>query len=130
LRATLLLRFFLTAKAASDIAEGSVGGKGLGVNWIRRFFPGFGLLAILRGKNFRALQIFIRVNVLGFFLLRFFAGVFLPGGTGNILRGTLSSGNGGTGENSNTAATEEKRCGSTPHGRGEAHRGRGVYINS
>src|SRR4029077_21002706 len=99
LRAALLLRFFFTAEMASDIAEGSVGGKGLGVNWIRRFFircrcglifPGFNLLAILRGKNFRALQIFICVNVFGLFLLRFFAGVFLPGGTGNILRGTLS----------------------------------------
>jgi len=127
------------AKAASDIAEGSVGGKGCGVNCILRFFircrcglifPGFGLLAILRGKNFRALQIFICVNVLGFFLLRFFAGVFFPGGAGDVLRGTLSSGNGGTGENSNTAATEEKRCGSTPHGKGEVHRSWGVDINS
>jgi hypothetical protein len=49
------------------------------------FFPRFQLSAIFGRKNLRLLQIFVGVNVLGFFLLVFFSGLFLPGGLSNIL---------------------------------------------
>ena len=102
LRTVKFLRIFLAADLARDIAQRSVGRRGFDVNSILRFyivrrcrliFLGFDLLEIFRYKNLRALQIFIGVNVLGLFLLCFFAGAFLSGGIGDILRGTLGRAN-------------------------------------
>jgi hypothetical protein len=106
------LGIFLAAEMARDIAERSTSGKRFGVDGVRRFFIGgrslliflgFDLRAIFRSENFRALQIFFGVNVLGFFLLGFLTGVFLFGGVGNILGGALSRANRNTNENSNPA---------------------------
>ena len=71
------LRLFQFAEAASDVTERSVGSKRLCVKSILGFFRsgrsllillGFELGAIFRGENLSAPQIFLGVNVLGFFL--------------------------------------------------------------
>jgi hypothetical protein len=87
-------RLFEFAEAASDVTERSVGRKRLRVESILGFFRGgrslliffgFEFGAIFRRENLSALQVFFGVDVLGFFLLGFFARAFLLGGVGNIL---------------------------------------------
>jgi hypothetical protein len=56
--------------------------------WLLRF-PRFGLCAIFRRKNLRALQIFVRINVLRFLLLILLAGLLLARSVSNILGVTL-----------------------------------------
>jgi hypothetical protein len=92
------LELLQSTEAAGHVTERDVGRKRLRVECIFRFFsgvrsglifPGFDLRAILRRKNLGTLQIFFGVNVLEFFLLRFFAGAFLLGCIGNVLRVTF-----------------------------------------
>ena len=88
------LRIFelLAAVTSSDFSQtfrsgiffGVDGGLGRSGGRCRRIiFAGFDARAILLRENLRLLQIFIRINVRVFFLLRLFARFFLARGFGN-----------------------------------------------
>jgi hypothetical protein len=99
------LGFFLFAQTACNVAERSIGalwlricvtGHSRTVRGVLRLLcvgrrrrllilPHFQLGAIFRRKDVLALQIFSRVNVLGFFLLAMLPGLILAGGFGNTL---------------------------------------------
>jgi hypothetical protein len=51
----------------------------------RLIFPGFDLGAIFRREDVRMLQVFFSVDMLGLFLLAFFARAFLASGFRDIL---------------------------------------------
>ena len=93
-------------------------------------FPGFELRAIFRREDLGALQIFFGVNVLGFFLLRFFASTFLLGGVGDILSMTLRGDNHGAGKKQNARQAQTSGTEGTPHGYRGAHRSGHVEISS
>ena len=85
---------FGVAIAARDIAERELGETGVGVDGrLSLFLDGRGLLAALgshegfvfRGQDFRAVQIFVGVNVFLLFRLLLFAGALLARGFGYIL---------------------------------------------
>jgi len=94
------LRLFLSTQTASDITEGRVGRKRLGINAFGRFFhggrrllvfPGFDLRAIFRGENLSSLQIFFCVDVVVFFLPAFLVRALLFGSVSDILTVGLGS---------------------------------------
>jgi hypothetical protein len=96
-----------------DVTERKVGREGLGIDGFWRCFrvwdrlPAFlccHFRTILRCEDLRALQIFIGVNVLWFFLLIFFPGFFLARGFGNILRVTLRKAKNRAGDDKNSGA--------------------------
>jgi hypothetical protein len=100
------LRFFLFAETASDVAERSVGRKGLRVESFLGFFRRrrsrlillrFHLGAIFLRENLSALQILLGIDMLGFFLLTFFLGTFLTSRFGDVLSGALSGVKNGAG---------------------------------
>jgi hypothetical protein len=75
-----------------------------------------------------ALQIFGGVDVLGFFLLRFFAGAFLTSGFGDILRVRVCGDEGGAGENQDAGQTETEEASERARGCHGAERNLGVEI--
>jgi len=86
---------FGIAVAARDIAERELGEPGVGVDGrLRLFFGGRGLLFALgfhdgfvfRGQDFRAVQVFVGVNVFLLLRLLLFTGALLARGCGYILR--------------------------------------------
>lgn len=92
------LELLQSTESTGHVTERRVGRKRQRIECILRFFsgirsplifPDFDLRTIFRGENLTALQIFLRVDVLGFFLLRLFARPFLFCGFGNVLRVTL-----------------------------------------
>jgi hypothetical protein len=106
-------RFSQSAIASRDVTEGKVGRQSLRVQGILTFlrarewllpFPCFHFRAILGREDLRALQIFIGVNVLWFFLLIFFPGFFLACGFGDILRVTLRKAKNRAGDDKNSRA--------------------------
>src|ERR1700674_4863598 len=88
------LRLFLLSEMTSDIAEWGVRRKRLRIDGFLCFslggrslliFPGFDFGAIFLCEDARMLQIFFGVDVLGFFLSRFFPCAPLPSGFRDIL---------------------------------------------
>ncbi len=82
----------------------------------RLTFPGFDLGLIFRLEDAGALQIFHRVNVLGFFLLAFFARAFLTSGLGDVLGVALRGAEDGAGENQDAGQVEARGTNRCPHG--------------
>jgi hypothetical protein len=106
-------RFSQSAIPACDVTEREVGRKSLRIDGFRRCFRAWDRLlvflcfhfrTILGREDLRALQIFIGVDVLWFFLLIFFPGFFLARGFGNILRVTLLKAKNRAGDDKNSGA--------------------------
>ena len=104
------LQLLQPAETSGNVAKGHVRRKRLSVESILRFFssvrsglifPGFDLRAILRSKNLGALQIFFGINVLGFFLLGFFASTFLFRRVGDVLSVAFGRKENGAGKKQN-----------------------------
>jgi hypothetical protein len=93
-------------------------------------FPCFHFRTILGCEDLRALQIFIGVNVLWFFLLIFFPGFFLACGFGNILRVTLRKTKNRAGDDKYSGARKPYETGrGTPVAQRDGQQG-GVEISS
>jgi len=133
------LRLFQFTETASHVTERSVRRKRLCVESTLRFFRsgrsllnffGVELGAIFRRENLSSLQVFFGVDVLGFFLLRFFARAFLLGGVGDILSTALRSDKNGTGKDQEPRKAKAQHSREGSHGCGGAHGRWGLEISS
>jgi hypothetical protein len=125
--------FSQSAIPARDVTERKVGRQSLRVQGILTLlcatewlllFPCFHFRTILGCEDLRALQIFIGVNVLCFFLLIFFSGFFLARGFGNILRVTLRKAKNRAGNDKDSGARKPYETGRrTPGAQGDGQHG-------
>jgi len=124
------LRLFQFTETASHVTERSVRRKRLCVESTLRFFRsgrsllnffGVELGAIFRRENLISLQVFFGVDVLGFFLLRFFARAFLLCGVGNILSTAFPADEKDATEKENAREAQTEWTGEPPHGERGAH---------
>jgi hypothetical protein len=114
---------------ARDVTERKIGRESLRIDGFWSSFRAWDRLrdslcfhfrTILGYEDLRALQIFIGVNVLWFFLLIFFSGFFLAGGFGNILGVTLRKAKNRAGDDQNSGARKPYETGrSTPATQGD-----------
>jgi hypothetical protein len=137
-RALKFLRLFLFPEMPRDVTKRSVGWKRLRVDSVSRFFPGqrSGLIflrlylsAIFGRENLRALQVLLRVDVLGFFLLTLLLSALLTSRFGDILSGALCRAKDGGGRYQNCRKAHAPQTGRTARCEREGGQGWSLEIS-